>query len=511
MLAFLQAPISSSLPWAIRLPVATALLTFILCGLLMLKSLISNSLKRKEKPLPPGPTGVPILGYLPFIRKPFHIAFKELSEQYGPIIRLRLGGKEVVVLNDLDSIQEGLTNPDVLFRSNDFVFNYLEFKGIVSMNGETWRENRRYCFHVLRNLGYGKRTMDKHIQEEVQYFIDLLRSESGKPTQVAQPLAASVANNISALVFGQRYDKDHPTGRSIVSLLTMFLRNGNIFSLWDFLPALRLLSVYIPNTRLHIMNHVLKEMRQLVRNEVKEREGNMEHYMDRDFIDGYMRKIKENQGNDHHYTLQRLEGNAVNLCGAATNMVRSAILWNLYIAAADPDGHQARVQREVDTVIGQQRAPEWEDRHRMPFTMASILEAMRWKTTAPISIQRTAGRDTVIGGYHVPAGTFVVPNFWALHNDPEQWLNPSQYDPTRFLNADGTKLGRRPEAFVSFSLGRRACPGENLALMELFLYVSTVLQNFRVLPEEGKTLSLDAVNALVLVVDDTQSLRFIPR
>lgn len=147
----------------------------------------------------------------------------------------------------------------------------------------------------------------------------------------------------------------------------------------------------------------------------------------------------------------------------------------------------------------------------MPFTMASILEALRWKTTAPISIHRAAGRDTVIGGYHVPAGTIVVPNFWALHNDPEHWPNPSQYDPARFLNAEGKELGRRPEAFVSFSLGRRACPGESLALMEIFLYVSTVLQNFRVLPEEGKTLSLDAVNALILVVDDTQRLRFIPR
>lgn len=134
MLAFLQASIFFSLPWANRFPVATALLTFILCGL-MLKSLISNSRRRKEKPLPPGPTGVPILGYLPFIRKPYHIAFKELSEQYGPIIRVRLGFKDLVVLNDLASIRQGLTNPDILFRPEDFVFRYLGVTGIGTING----------------------------------------------------------------------------------------------------------------------------------------------------------------------------------------------------------------------------------------------------------------------------------------------------------------------------------------------------------------------------------------
>ncbi|XP_077559314.1 cytochrome P450 2H1-like [Haemaphysalis longicornis] len=510
VLDLLQSSLMHVVDWAHSCSTATSLLVFVVTVLLTLNALTSRHRKYERKRLPPGPTGVPILGYIPFIRKPFHLVFKELSEKYGPIIRLRLGCKDVVVLNDLDSIREGLANPDVLFRTDDFVFRYLGIKGIVSMNGEPWQHNRRYCFHVLRNLGFGKKTMDKHIQEEVQCFLDILRSGDGKPAQIAQPLASSVVNNISALVFGRRYDADHPKGRTLEALLSKFLRNGNFFSLLDFLPVLRVLSLYTPNTRLHIMNNVFIQMRQLVRNEVKEREGKMEQYLDRDFIDGYLRKINENQGTNHHYTLQGLEGNSINFYGAATNTVRTVILWNLYIAAADP-GHQTRVQREIDTVIGKQRAPGWEDRHRMPFTMASILEALRWKTTAPIGIHRAAGRDTVIGGYDVPAGTFVVPNFWALHNDPVHWPNPSQYDPTRFLNADGTELGKRPEAFVSFSLGRRACPGESLALMEIFLYVSTVLQNFRVLPEEGKTLSLDAENALISVVDDTQRLRFLPR
>ncbi|XP_077518996.1 cytochrome P450 2F5-like [Amblyomma americanum] len=499
------------LAWEISWLVVVACFSIFLGGLLAIVGLPSWRSTMKAKRLPPGPKGVPLFGYLPFIRKPFHLAFNELSQKYGPILRLRLGSKNVVVLNDLASIREGLANPDVLYRPEDFLFSYFGFKGIASLNGEAWQVNRRYCFHVLRNLGFAKKSMEEHIKEEVQWFVDVLASKKGRPTLVAQQLAASVANNIAALVFGQRFDLDDPKGRLIEGLLSKMLLNASILSIMDFLPALRAVCRYVPNTKPWIANYVLKSLAQVIRNEVKDREGHMDEYLDRDFIDGYLRKMQENGATESHYTLRYLEGNSINLFGAATNTVRSAILWNLYIAASDPDGHQTRVQREIDAVVGREKPPCWEDRRRMPFTMASILEALRWRTTAPVGIQRSAGRDTVIGGYDVPAGTFVIANLWSLHNDPAHWKNPSEYDPTRFLDRDGKELAEKPLAFLPFSVGRRACPGESLGLMEVFLYVTTLLQKFRVLPEEGNTVSLDAQHAFISVANDTQRLRFVQR
>lgn len=497
--------------WEGNWSVILAWLAVILGGLLTIQNLTSKSRRGKDKHLPPGPKGIPLLGYLPFIWKPYHVVFQELSEKYGPIIRLQLGIKDVVVLNDVTSVREGLSNPDVLYRPSDFIFNYLGVNGIAALNGEAWLVNRRYCFHVLRNLGFAKKSMEEHIHEELECFLEFLASVKGQPMRIAEPLAASVANNISALVFGRRYDLEDPKGRFFEGLLSMFLRNANFFCAMDFIPVLRTLAYYIPNSKLRIMNYIMKELTQHVREAVKEHEGNMDHYAQRDFIDGYLRKIKENKGTDSHYTMKYLEGNAINFYGPSTNPVRTVILWNLYIAASDPDGQQARVQREIDSIVGRQRPPEWQDRLHMPYTMASILETLRWRTSSPLSLHRVAGRDTVIGGYHVPAGTLVVPNMWSLNNDPAIWRNPSQFDPTRFLNADGTEVDEKPLAFMPFSVGRRACPGETLALMEVFLYVTTVLQKFRVLPEEGKNISLDIERALLTVVDDTQGLRFLPR
>ncbi|KAL1448180.1 hypothetical protein MTO96_044130 [Rhipicephalus appendiculatus] len=126
----------------------------------------------------------------------------------------------------------------------------------------------------------------------------------------------------------------------------------------------------------------------VIRTEVKKRENNTENNSGRDFIDGYLRKIEENKGTNSHFNLDHLEGNAINLYGAATNTTRTTILWNLYIAASDLDGMQARVQREIDTVIGRNKQIEWQDRRRLPYTMAFVLETLRWRTTAPIGVHR---------------------------------------------------------------------------------------------------------------------------
>lgn len=507
----LQSLLSYMFEWRSFWTVFTTWLTIIVAAILTVKSFRRKSGGQKNKLTAPGPWGVPILGYLPFLRKPYHTTFRELSKQYGPIIKFRLGCKDVLVLNDLASIREGLSNSDVLYRPSDFVFRHLGIEGIASINGEPWQVNRRYCFHVLRNLGFARKSMEKHIQEEVQCFMAVLASGKKQPMLVAHPLASSVANNISALVFGERYELGDPKGRYVEGMLSKLLREAHFFSPTDFIPALRFVATRLPNTQLYAMKSVLQELTQFIRKEVQERGAAKAEHMDKDFIDGYLRKIEENKGKDSHFTLSTLVGSTVNFYSAATNTVRSAVLWNLYIAASDPDGQQARVQREIDSAIGRKTAPTWEDRRRTPFTMACILEALRWRTTAPLGLQRAAGRDTEICGYHVPAGTMVVANLWSLHNDPVEWREPFKYDPTRFLNADGTEMGEKPAAFLPFGTGRRQCPGETLALMEVFLYVATTLQRFRVLPEEGKTISLATAPAVIAVANEMQGLRFIPR
>ena len=77
-------------------------------------------------------------------------------------------------------------------------------------------------------------------------------------------------------------------------------------------------------------------------------------------------------------------------------------IW-LCCTVADPCSFQtARVQAEIDAVIGQARQPALEDRSNMPYTNAVIHEVQRKGNIIPFNVPRQAVKDTVLAGFRVP-------------------------------------------------------------------------------------------------------------
>ncbi|CAG2109496.1 unnamed protein product [Medioppia subpectinata] len=85
------------------LPTVRLCLIFIIVFLI-----VRLSIKRSHLlPLPPGPFGVPVLGFLPFLgQNYFHITLTDLSKRFGPIYQIFLGNKRIVVINDTNIIRE---------------------------------------------------------------------------------------------------------------------------------------------------------------------------------------------------------------------------------------------------------------------------------------------------------------------------------------------------------------------------------------------------------------------
>ncbi|PIO26269.1 hypothetical protein AB205_0101800, partial [Aquarana catesbeiana] len=73
-------------------------------------------------------------------------------------------------------------------------------------------------------------------------------------------------------------------------------------------------------------------------------------------------------------------------------------------------------------------------------------------------------------------GTDVFPLQTTLLKDLEQFPDPDVFFPNRFLDNNGDL--KKHSALLSFSTGKRICPGESLARMELFLFFTTLLQKF---------------------------------
>ena len=89
-------------------------------------------------------------------------------------------------------------------------------------------------------------------------------------------------------------------------------------------------------------------------------------------------------------------------------------------------------------------------------------------------------------GYDIPKGTPITVNHYALHFDPDQWDEPNEFKPERFLNEDG-KLGKMPQSFLPFSAGRRVCPAEVMAKVQLFCILTALMQNYKLIIPKGMT------------------------
>jgi len=143
------------------------------------------------------------------------------------------------------------------------------------------------------------------------------------------------------------------------------------------------------------------------------------------------------------------------------------------------------MQQELDSVLDT-RPPSLTDRKRLPYLECVIMEVLRCSSIVPIGVAHMTVQDVKIGGYDIPSGTMVNANVYHVHHDPEVWGDPHVFRPERFLNADGTCMGRH-ESLMPFSVGRRACMGENLARDSLFIFTALMVQNFSVtLPPNEK-------------------------
>ncbi|XVF20609.1 hypothetical protein REPUB_Repub12eG0015500 [Reevesia pubescens] len=102
--------------------------------------------------------------------------------------------------------------------------------------------------------------------------------------------------------------------------------------------------------------------------------------------------------------------------------------------------------------------------------------SLRLYPAAPLLLPHMPSTDCTIGGYNVPRGTIVLVNAWAIHRDPKLWDDPTSFKPERFENDE--KLGEHSHKLMPFGLGRRACPGANLAQRVVGLTLGSLIQCF---------------------------------
>jgi cytochrome P450 len=132
-----------------------------------------------------------------------------------------------------------------------------------------------------------------------------------------------------------------------------------------------------------------------------------------------------------------------------------------------------KAQEELDSVVGKDRLPSFDDTSNLPYVNAFIKEVLRWRPATPMSVPHSPIEDDEYQGYRIPKGAIIIENQWAINLDDEHFQDPYEFIPERWL--------QRPDQPLSaFGFGRRACLGKQMAQNSLFIVIARILWTYNI-------------------------------
>ncbi|ELK00892.1 cytochrome P450 2C19 [Pteropus alecto] len=462
--------------------------------------------------LPPGPTPLPIIGNI--LQLDLKNVSKSLSnltlKVYGPVFTVYFGMKPIVVLHGYEAVKEALIDRREEFSgrgSAPVSEKSRKGHGIVFSNGNRWKETRRFSLMTLRILGMGKRSIEDRLQEEALCLVEELRKTNASPCDPTFILGCALCNVICSIIFQKRFDYKDQTFLNLMERLNEITKI--LSSPWvQLCNAFPVLLHYFPGRHRKALENQLY-LKTYVIEQAREHQASLDINNPRDFLDCFLIKMEQEKDNPHlDFTFENLAFTVYDIFIAGSETTSSTLRHAVLLLLKHPEV-TAKVQEEIDRVIGRHRSPCMQDRSHMPYTDAVVHEIQRYIDLLPINLPHAVTCDVNFRNYLIPKGTTILTSLTSVLHDDKEFPNPEVFDPGHFLDECGNF--KKSDYFMVFSAGKRMCVGEALARMELFLFLTAILQKFTlksvVDPKDIDTTAI--VNGLISVPPPYQ-LCFIP-
>lgn len=474
--------------------------------------------RRKETakgPLPPGPKGLPVIGNaldLPTSRG--WEKFTEWGKKYGPLIYVTAFGQPMLIVNTQQAAVDLLEKHGALYSDRPDLAMSGHLVGynrtlVLAPHGERLKRMRKMAMQAQTT----KNSTEINEIEERQtraFLMKLLQS----PEKFREHIRTLTGAIILRLTYGytiqeggkqvqgpnqERYESEDP----LVSLVDLAMEQfgesmipGRF--LVDSVNFLRYFPSWFPGAGFHqiakFWRETLDDMCEVPLRMVRKgmKEGSAPFSFTRELLEMYAKEgdlenIDEKGAQkvlpDPEADTELIKFTMASLYGGGAETTVSS-LSGFFLAMSLYPETMRKAQEELDRVVGRNRLPTLEDRENLPYVEAICKEVLRWGPVVPVNLPHGAIKDDIYEGYHIPKGTWVMVNIWAILHDPAVYPEPEVFKPERFLD-NTTAFADSKNA--AFGYGRRICPGKNLAELSLFLSMAMTLHVFDISPSAGET------------------------
>ncbi|MBX3012718.1 MAG: cytochrome P450 [Caldilineaceae bacterium] len=418
-------------------------------------------------PVPPSPTGVPILGnLLQVLRKePLHY-YIDLWQTYGDLVRLKMGN-----LNGYLVAHPAYVHHILVKNQKNYIkgrgydgFRLLVGQGLVTSEGELWQQQRR-----LMQPSFTPNAINGYTALMVDVIDRLLArwqtlAAAGTTVNIDDEMMRLTMSIIGKAMFS-------------IDLSEELTEVGEAFhTAFAFIPDRTMtpfalpLAVPLPSHRR--FQHAMQVINDFITERIAEgRQSQGAHNL----LAVLLRAQDEETGRG--MSEQQLRDEVITLFFAGFETTARSLTWGWYLITRHPLVQQ-KLEAEVDTKLAL-RAPGIGELYQLPYTRMVVDETLRlYPPTAMLARQNR--EDDQLGDYPIPAGSMILPSPFLVHRHPDFWPDAERFDPERFSPEQAES---RPKyAYIPFANGPRICIGNNFALLEMVLAIAMITARYRLQP-----------------------------